>query len=126
MSDTHKAVNEVKEAKDSQSSSSESVRDEYFVQTRRRRVTPLAIVIIVCAIALVILAWLIINRSKEQPEEEAVIEVEAAMPARTEMREYVEASGTLNAMPGHEASFSAATAGRVTRVLVQVGDRVRA
>ena len=125
MSDKRDEANEVKESKDSHSKTSESVREEYFAQTRRRRITPL--VIIVCALALVILiAWLFINRNKEQPEEEAVVEVEAAQTARTEMREYVEASGTLNAMPGHEASFSAATAGRVTRVLVQVGDYVRA
>lgn len=97
---------------------------------RRQRLLPsrsIAIIVGVIA-ALIFVAWLIHNRNKEAgaSETEAIIEVETAPGERREMREYVEASGALNAMPGHEASFSASVAGRVTRVLVQVGDRVAA
>lgn len=75
---------------------------------------------------LLVLAWLILRRSSADQEVEPVVEVEVEAAERLEVREYVEAGGTLNALPGHEASFSAATAGKVTRVLVQVGQHVSA
>lgn len=92
-----------------------------------RRLSPLPVVIILAMLAVAVVVILIVrNRGAAETETEAVVEVEVASSARAEMREYVEATGTLNAMPGHEASFSAATAGRVTRVLAQVGQNVRA
>jgi multidrug efflux pump subunit AcrA (membrane-fusion protein) len=95
---------------------------------RPRGLTPTAIVAVIALLALALLAFLVLRGRGASGEEEAkpVVEVEVASPARAEMREYVEATGTLNALPGHEASFSAATAGRATRVLVQVGQFVRA
>jgi HlyD family secretion protein len=92
-----------------------------------RRLSPLPVVIILAMLAVAVVSILIVrNRGAAETETEAVVEVEVAPSERAEMREYVEATGTLNAMPGHEASFSAATAGRVTRVLTQVGQNVRA
>lgn len=92
----------------------------------RRRVMPVVIVAIVAIVVLlIVVVWLLKSRGEDKPEE-TIVEVEVSRTAKAEMREYVEASGTLNAMPGHEASFSAATSGRVTRVLVKVGDQVKA
>jgi multidrug efflux pump subunit AcrA (membrane-fusion protein) len=94
---------------------------------RPRGLTPTAIVALVAIIVAALVVFLLIrSRSAAETETEAVVEVEVANSERVEVREYVEATGTLNAMPGHEASFSAATAGRATRVLVQVGQHVRA
>jgi multidrug efflux pump subunit AcrA (membrane-fusion protein) len=94
---------------------------------RTRRLSPAAIVAIIAIVAITIIVFLYVRaRSAEEKAPEPVVEVEVATPTRAEVREYVEATGTLNAMPGHEASFSAATGGRVARVLVQVGEQVRA
>jgi multidrug efflux pump subunit AcrA (membrane-fusion protein) len=95
---------------------------------RPRGLTPTAIVVVIALLALALAAFLFLRGRGASGEEEAkpIVEVEVATPERAEMREYVEATGTLNAMPGHEASFSAATNGRATRVLVQVGQHVRA
>jgi multidrug efflux pump subunit AcrA (membrane-fusion protein) len=95
----------------------------------RRRLSNLSLALIAALVCLLIVAliWFIRSRNQQQtPEEAAVAEVEVVHTARREMREYVESGGTLNAMPGREASFSAAVGGRVTRVLVQVGEHVRA
>jgi multidrug efflux pump subunit AcrA (membrane-fusion protein) len=92
-----------------------------------RRLSPLPVVVILAMLAIAVAAILIVrSRRAAEAEPEAVVEVEVAASQRAEVREYVEATGTLNAMPGHEASFSAATAGRATRVLAQVGQNVRA
>jgi multidrug efflux pump subunit AcrA (membrane-fusion protein) len=92
-----------------------------------RWLAPLPIGIGVFLIVLILLgAWLILRRRGAEPEVEPIVEVEVAPSERVEMREYVEAGGTLNALPGHEASFSSASAGRASRVLVQVGQHVRA
>ncbi|MGI8655047.1 MAG: efflux RND transporter periplasmic adaptor subunit [Pyrinomonadaceae bacterium] len=95
---------------------------------RRRRFSTRSLVIAASLLALCLLvAWLAVHRAKNETEAaEAIVEVEVAPSLRTEMREYVEASGTLNALPGHEASFSASVAGRVTHVLVQTGEHVQA
>lgn len=94
---------------------------------RKRWFTSPPVVIAILLAIVAFIAWLAVShRAKEEPEAAAVVEVEVAPSLRTEMREYVEASGTLNALPGHEASFSAAAAGRVAHVLVQVGEHVRA
>jgi HlyD family secretion protein len=86
---------------------------------------PIAIAIILIVLVLVGL-WIVIRRSSGEEEVEPIVEVEVAPTQRMEIRQYVEAGGTLNAMPGHEASFSAATAGKITHVLVQVGQEVTA
>jgi HlyD family secretion protein len=88
-----------------------------------RWVVPTAIGVILLLVLLVAV-WLIVRRSAGEHEVEPVVEVEVAAAERGEMREYVEGSGTLNALPGREASFSAATGGKVTHVLVQVGQHV--
>ncbi len=75
-------------------------------------------------LVLLLVVWLIARRSSGEAEVEAIVEVEVASVQKAEVREYVEAGGTLNALPGREASFSAATAGKVTHVLVQVGQQV--
>jgi HlyD family secretion protein len=94
---------------------------------RPRWLSPLSIGAGVVLLLLILLgAWLIIRRGSAEREVEPIVEVEVTPVTRAEMREYVEAGGTLNALPGHEASFSSATAGRVTRVLVQVGQHVGA
>lgn len=93
---------------------------------RPRRLTPLAVVAVVAVIAAVLVILYVRGRSAGETEVQAIVEVEVAAPERAEVREYVEGTGTLNAMPGHEASFSAATGGRATRVLVQVGQHVSA
>ncbi len=95
---------------------------------QRRRFSTRALVIAASLIALCLLvAWFAVHRAKEEPEAaEAIVEVEVAPSVRTEMREYVEAGGTLNALPGREANFSASVTGRVTRVLVQIGEHVQA
>jgi multidrug efflux pump subunit AcrA (membrane-fusion protein) len=99
----------------------------YGEPRRSRWLGPLPIVVGVLLLVLIALgAWLIIRRSSGEQEVEPVVEVEVTAVEHAEMREFVEAGGTLNALPGHEASFSAASAGRVTRVLVQVGQHVRA
>ncbi len=99
----------------------------YNERPRSRWLAPLPITVAVFLLVLLVLsAWLIVRRSSGEQEVEPVVEVEVAPTERVEMREYVEAGGTLNALPGHEASFSSASAGRATRVLVQVGQHVRA
>ena len=99
----------------------------YDEPRRSRWLAPLPIAVGVFLIVLVLLgAWLILRRSAADQEVEPIVEVEVAPIERAEMREYVEAGGTLNAPPGHEASFSSATAGRAAHVLVQVGQHVRA
>lgn len=93
--------------------------------TPRRWLSPLPVAIAGVLLLLLLLAgWLILRRTSAEQEVEPVVEVEIAPATRVEVREYVEAGGTLNALPGREASFSAATAGKVTRVLVQVGQHV--
>lgn len=110
-----------------QTASADAPSDAGAPRRRRRWLAPLPIGAAVSLVALFgLLGWFVDRRAKEEPEEAAVVEVEVAPGMRTEMREYVETTGTLNALPGREASFSAATAGRVTRVLVEVGDQVRA
>lgn len=92
-----------------------------------RWLSPVPITIgVLLLLLLLVFAWLILRRSSADQDVEPVVEVEVAPAERIEVREYVEAGGTLNALPGHEASFSAATAGKVTRVLVQVGQHVSA
>ena len=99
----------------------------YTERQRSRWLAPLPITVGVFLLVLLVLgAWLIVRRSSGEQEVEPIVEVEVAPAERAEMREYVQAGGTLNALPGHEASFSSASAGRATRVLVQVGQRVRA
>lgn len=103
----------------------ERVSYERTARRRPRWLAPFAV--LACALVLLALVvWLVRGRGQAEQEVEPVVEVEVAPTTRAEMREYVEAGGTLNALPGHEASFSAATAGRVTRVLVQVGEHVTA
>lgn len=75
-------------------------------------------------LVLLLVVWLIARRSSGEAEVEPIVEVEVASVQKAEVREYVEGGGTLNALPGREASFSAATAGKVTHVLVQVGQHV--
>ena len=99
----------------------------YGEQQRSRWLTPLPIAMVVILLVLILLgAWLILRRSSGQQEVEPIVEVEVVPVERVEMRQYVEAGGTLNALPGHEASFSSASAGRAKRVLAQVGQHVRA
>jgi HlyD family secretion protein len=99
----------------------------YDGQRRPRWLGPLAIVAGLFLLLLIVVgAWLIIRRSSGEEEVEPIVEVEVTPVTRAEMRDYVEAGGTLAALPGHEASFSSASAGRVTRVMVQVGQHVRA
>lgn len=94
---------------------------------RARWLAPVPIAVgVFLLLVLLIAVWLIVRRGSGEQEVEPVVEVEVAPSERVEVREYVEGSGTLNALPGHEASFSAATAGKVTRVLVQVGQHVTA
>jgi len=96
--------------------------------TRRIRwLSPVPITIgVLLLLLLLVLGWLILRPRSAAEEVEPIVEVEVTPAERLEVREYVEAGGTLNALPGHEASFSAATAGKVTRVLVQVGQHVSA
>jgi multidrug efflux pump subunit AcrA (membrane-fusion protein) len=104
-----------------------SVYAEQTDQSTRkiRWLSPVPITIGVILLLLVLLfAWLILRPVAGDQAVEAIVEVEIAPTQRLEVREYVEAGGTLNALPGREASFSAATAGKVTRVLVQVGQHV--
>lgn len=99
----------------------------YDERPRSRWFRPLPIIVGVFLILLIVVgAWLILRRNSGETEVEPIVEVEVAPIVRAEMREYIEAGGTLNAPPGHEASFSSATAGRASRVLVQVGQHVRA
>jgi HlyD family secretion protein len=94
---------------------------------RSRWLAPVPIALSVFLLLLLLVAvWLIIRRGSGEQEVEPVVEVVVAPTERVEVREYVEGGGTLNALPGHEASFSAATAGKVTHVLVQVGQHVTA
>src|SRR6266498_1141210 len=94
---------------------------------RSRWLAPVPIALSVFLLLLLLVAvWLILRRGSGEQEVEPVVEVEVAPTERVEVREYVEGGGTLNALPGHEASFSAATAGKVTHVLVQVGQHVSA
>ena len=75
-----------------------------------RWLSPVPVTIGVCLlILLLVLAWLIMRRSSADQDVEPVVEVEVAPAERLEVREYVEAGGTLNALPGHEASFSASS-----------------
>lgn len=120
--DTNKEANE---GKTTQTSISVEQREPSTRTTRW--LSPVPITIGVFFLLLLLLGgWLVLRRSSADEEIEPVVEVEVAPAQRLEIREYVEAGGTLNALPGHEASFSAATAGRVTRVLVQVGQHVSA
>ena len=94
---------------------------------RSRWLAPLPIALGIFLLLLLLVAvWLIVRRGSGEQEVEPVVEVEVAPTERAEVREYVEGGGTLNALPGREASFSAATAGKVTHVLVQVGQHVTA
>src|SRR5882724_708307 len=79
---------------------------------------------VILLLGLLVVAWLIARRGGAEKEVEPVVEVEVAASQRAEVRAYVEGGGTLNALPGREASFSGATAGKVTHVLVQVGQHV--
>jgi multidrug efflux pump subunit AcrA (membrane-fusion protein) len=99
--------------------------EDYSRPARRLSMLPVVVILAMLAVAVTIIL-LVRGRGAAESEPEAVVEVEVAPSQRAEMREYVEATGTLNAMPGHEASFSAAAAGRVTRVVAQVGQNVRA
>jgi HlyD family secretion protein len=90
-----------------------------------RWLVPIALGVSLLLVLLVVI-WLIARRGSGEHEVEPVVEVEVVPSERGEVREYVEGGGTLNALPGREASFSAATAGKVTRVLVQVGQHVSA
>jgi multidrug efflux pump subunit AcrA (membrane-fusion protein) len=122
--------------KDDHNTANRDARAAHSVEITGHRVThrnssrwlaPLPITIIVVLFLFLIAAvWLIARHSSGEDEVEPIVEVEVATPQRLEVREYVEGGGTLNAMPGHEASFSAATAGKVARVLVQVGQHVGA
>jgi HlyD family secretion protein len=95
--------------------------------TRTRLLSPVPITIgVLLLLLLLVFGWLILRPGASDQAVEAIVEVEVAPAERLEVREYVEAGGTLNALPGREASFSAATAGKVTRVLVQVGQHVSA
>lgn len=99
----------------------------YDEHRRSRWLAPLPIAIVVILLVMILLgAWLILRRSSGEQEVEPIVEVEVTPAERVEMRDYLEAGGTLNALPGHEASFSSATAGRASHVLVQVGQHVRA
>jgi HlyD family secretion protein len=91
-----------------------------------RSLLVIALVAGLACLLIIFIVWYVRGRQQEKPEEAAVVEVSVSQTTRREMREYFESGGTLNAMPGREASFSAATGGRVTHVLVQVGDYVRA
>ena len=85
----------------------------YDERRRSRWLAPLPIATAVFLLVLILLgAWLILRRSSGEQEVEPIVEVEVTPAERMEMREYVEAGGTLNAPPGHEASFSSASAGR--------------
>jgi multidrug efflux pump subunit AcrA (membrane-fusion protein) len=98
---------------------------EYHEPSPRGR-RGLVLIALGLGLLLVLLAvvWLIARRSSAEKEVEPVVEVQVASVERGEVRDYVEGGGTLNAPPGHEASFSAATAGKVSHVLVQVGQHV--
>ena len=94
---------------------------------RSRWLAPVPITLSVfLLLLLLVVVWLIVRRGSGEQAVEPVVEVEVAPTERAEVREYVEGGGTLNALPGREASFSAATAGKVTHVLVQVGQHVTA
>jgi len=77
-------------------------------------------------LVLLVVVWLVVRRGSGEHEVAPVVEVEVAPTERGEVRQYVEGGGTLNALPGREASFSGATAGKVSHVLVQVGQHVTA
>jgi len=120
--DTSKEPDEVK-------TTQTSVYVEQSDQSTRkiRWLSPVPITIgVLLLLLLLVFAWLILRPGASDQAVEAIVEVEVAPTQRLEVREYVEAGGTLNALPGREASFSAATAGKVTRVLVQVGQHVSA
>lgn len=125
MSET-RAGDEAKHADDAPRADVRDAATPAHVMRRRPRWVGPVTVAAVAVAALALIAWLVGGRAKEEPETVVVVEVAVASSARAEMREYVEAAGTLNALPGHETSFSAATAGKVTRVLAQVGEHVRA
>jgi HlyD family secretion protein len=88
-----------------------------------RWVVPIAVGLSLLLVLLVVV-WLIARRGSGEQEVAPVGEVVVTPVQRGEVREYVEGGGTLNALPGREASFSGATAGKVTHVLVQVGQHV--
>jgi len=121
-------INDHHTSKDDRTTGSVEV-NEYHLRTtkapRRLRPLPIAIAAIV-VVFLIVGIWIIARRGAGEEEVEPIVEVEVAPTQRLEVREYVEGNGSLNAMPGHEASFSAATAGKVTHVLVQVGQHVSA
>jgi multidrug efflux pump subunit AcrA (membrane-fusion protein) len=99
---------------------------DFEVEPRGPRWRPPLLIAIGVSLLLMLLVtvWLIARRGSGEAAVEPVVEVEVAPVHRAEVREYVEGGGTLNALPGREASFSAATAGKVTHVLVQVGQHV--
>jgi hypothetical protein len=67
-----------------------------------RWLTPVPITIAIILIVLVLVGlWIVIRRSSGEEEVEPIVEVEVAPTQRMEIRQYVEAGGTLNAMPGH-------------------------
>ena len=124
---TKATAGDARRATVSTSSTVETVESVGHDARPARSLSPLPIIAILAALAVAVAVILIArNRGAAEAEAEPVVEVEVAASSRAEVREYVEATGTLNAMPGHEASFSAATAGRVTRVVAQVGQNVRA
>jgi multidrug efflux pump subunit AcrA (membrane-fusion protein) len=100
-----------------------SIEDNEAAARRPRWIVPFAVGVSLLLVLLVVV-WLIVRRSSGEQEVEAIVEVEVAPVQRGEVREFVEGGGTLNALPGREASFSGATAGKVTHVLVQVGQHV--
>lgn len=98
---------------------------ENYEPTARRSRWPLPTAIgVSLLLVLLVGVWVIVRRTSVEHEVEPIVEVEVAPSERGEVREYVEGGGTLNALPGREASFSGATAGKVTHVLVQVGQHV--
>ncbi len=98
---------------------------EYHEPTASGPRLPVLIAVgVILLLGLLVVVWLIARRGSAAPEVEPIVEVEVAPSERAEVREYVEGGGTLNALPGREASFSGATAGKVTHVLVQVGQHV--
>src|SRR5882672_1960357 len=64
-------------------------------------------------LVLLLVVWMVVRRSAAEQEVAPLVEVEVAPAERREIRQYVEGGGALNALPGHEAGFSAATAGKV-------------
>lgn len=66
------------------------------------------------------------KEAAEQDEEEAApnVEVEVATVAQSPIRQIVQATGTLNALPNRDVQVSALVAGRVVNLSVVEGDKV--